>query len=268
IQALLHADARAGRGARGWPALYWIACALGLLAHPTVVSVMAGGLAWSLVGGPRDGRARARHLALWHLAPWLFFAAYYVGFVRWMAIGGGPPHSVPAVLGETAAYALGIPAALGESVALPLAAVGVGLALGGMWRAGGRALVALYALAIAVVPPLGIALSGSSVLFPRYLSVPAALALLVLAYGLARLWARGRAWRGAVAVAVALFLAGNAVPLARLARDGRGQYRAALRHVAEATPTALVTVSGDHDFRNEMVIQHYRGVLGPDRWVR
>jgi hypothetical protein len=276
VFALLHAGPSAWRG---WPPIYWIACVLGLLAHMTVVSVMAAGLAWSLArplgnglrDGPRDGEAgRTRWLraATWHVPPWLFFAAYALLFARRMAIGGGPPHSVLSILGETAAYTVGIPAALGVSVALPLLAGAVLLALASMWRAGGRALAGFYALAIAVVPPLGVAFSGSSALFPRYFSVPAALALLLLGYALARLWARAGLWRGAVALLVALFLAGNAAPLVRLVRDGRGQYRAALQHVADATPTAAVTVSGDHDFRNEMVIHHYRRVLGPDRWLR
>lgn len=268
VWAVLHAGPRAWRG---WPPIYWVACVLGLLSHLTVVSVMAAGLAWSLADRPREseaGGARWRRAAYWHLPPWLFFAAYYLAFARRMAIGGGPPHSVLSILGETAAYTVGIPAALGVSLALPLLAGGVLLASGSMWKAGGHALVCFYVLAIAIVPPLGMALSGSSALFPRYFSIPVALALLLLGYGLARLWARAGLWRGAVALLVGLFLVGNAAPLVRLARDGRGQYRAALRHVAEATPTALVTVSGDHDFRNEMVIQHYRRVLGPDRWVR
>lgn len=265
VWALLHA----GPGAwRGWPPIYWAACVLGLLSHLTVVSVMVAGLAWSLMGSREAGRARWLRAAYWQVPPWLFFAVYYLAFVRRMLIGGGPPHSAVSILGETAAYTLGIPAALGVSVALPLLIGGVLLALAMIWRAGGRALVGFYVLAIAVVPPLGIALGSSSALFPRYFSVPAALALLLLGFGLARLWARAGLWRGAAALLVALFLAGNAAPLLRLARDGRGQYQAALRHVAEATPTAVVTVSGDHDFRNEAVIQHYRGAVGPDRWVR
>lgn len=265
----LYALLRAGpTGGRGWAPLYWVACVLGLLAHLTVVSVMVAGLAASASWGGGAGGARWRRLAWWHLPPWLFFAAYYLAFARRMAIGGGPPHTVLAILAETAAYTLGIPAALGASLALPLLIGGVGLALGSMWGAGGRALVGFYALGIAVVPLLGIPLSGSSALFPRYFIVPAALVLLLLGYALARLWARAGAARGAVALLVALFLAGNAAPLARLVRDGRGQYRAALQHVAAATPTAVVTVSGDHDFRNEMVIQHYRRALGRDRWVR
>ena len=94
------------------------------------------------------------------------------------------------------------------------------------------------------------------------------LVLLLAGYVLARLWARGSAWRWVTLGLVALFLAGNALHTCRLGRDGRGQYQAALRHLVERTPTPVVSVCSDSDFRNGPLIGYHAAAIGLGRRIR
>jgi hypothetical protein len=255
----------------GWASVYWLACTLALLSHLTAIAVLAGGLAYGAVRaweGTGPWRDRALRLAVWHGPPWLLFAAHYLGFVRHMQIGGGPRHALVPVLGETAAYASGIPIALGPPVALPLLLAVVGFALALLWRRGGRAPVAFYTLAVLAAPALGLAAGNSTLRFPRYFVVNVAFALVLVAHALGWAWTRGAAWRAIAAAAAVLFVAGNAFPTARLVRDGRGQYRAVLRHIANASSGPEITVSSDHDFRNAMMIEHYRAAVGLEHTLR
>src|SRR5436190_22797286 len=53
------------------------------------------------------------------------------------------------------------------------------------------------------------------------------------------------------------FVGCNAVPVARLVAGGRSQDRAVLFWIAEQTSGPVVTFSGDHDFRVEMVMMWF-----------
>ena len=267
VYALLHRETRAWVR---WAVVYGVACIVGLLSHLVMAPVMAAGLLWA-AGDVLAARGRRRaefgRLLAWHAGPWVVFAAYYFGFVRRLSIGGGPDNPLAGVLGEAAAFTLGLPAEAGRWLALPVLVVAVGVALGLLWRRE-RGLAVFFLLAMGVLPLLGSGLGRFQLLFPRYFIVSAALAVLLLGYVLARLWLRGRWARVGVLALVALFLAGNARHGVRLGQDGRGQYRAALHYLADETASPVVTVTADADFRNRPVIGYHAATSGLGRRIR
>ena len=267
IFALLHAP---GRPMSWWAAVYGLACVLGLLSHLVAFQVMLGGLVWSVAVAFRTGgrwRDRIVQLVCWQFVPWIFLGLYYLGFVQKLEVGGGPTLALSTVLGQLSAYSLDLPGGLGTAVALPvfLGVVAVAAVLIGRHD---RALAGFYLTAIIVAPALGLLGSRFVLLYPRYFIVSAAVGLLLAAYALARLWDSGRAARAAAAVVLAAFLLGGGVHTARLLRDGRGQYQAALRYVGAHTPTRTVTLSSDSDFRNVGIIAYYAKAVGPARYLQ
>ena len=262
IYALWHS---AGRTTSAWAAVYGLSCVLGLLAHLVTFQVMLAGLAWSMAQGGRNWsrwRDRIVHLVCWHLGPWLFLGIYYLGFVRRIEIGGGPRLALGDVLGTLAAFSLGLPGGMGAWIALPVVLGVTLLALVLLWRRD-RATAAFFAVGIYVAPALGVCSSRFVLLYPRYFIVSAALALLLAGYLLARLWNSGGLGRWASVIVLGGLLAGSDIRTARLLRDGRGQYQAALRYIAERTPPGTITVSSDSDFRNFGVMDYYAQAVGP-----
>ena len=254
-----------GKPASAWAIVYALACMLGLLAHPVTFQVMLAGLVWSVARALpswRRWREHLVHFASWHLVPWTWLALYYFGFVRKVEIGGGPVLALSDVLGSLAAYSLGFPSGVGATVALPVFLGVILVGLGLVWFRS-RAWFGFFVTAIFVAPAVGLISSRFVLLYSRYFVVSAAVGLLLAGYALTRLWFAGRAARGVGVVALAGFLAGNGAHTRHLLRDGRGQYQAALRHIAARTPSAAITVASDSDFRNYGVIGYYAKAVGP-----
>ncbi|MBX3748818.1 MAG: hypothetical protein KF897_01865 [Opitutaceae bacterium] len=266
VLALLH---RGERGSGRWVVVYALAAIVGLLAHLVTAFVLVAGFAWTLVGpGWKRGtwRAGLKDLLAWHGGPGVLLAAYYVGFVRRLSIGGGPDNPLLGVLGDTAAFTFGVPAAAGLlalAVALLITVVSVA------WIARrDRGLAVFFLLGAVVLPLLGPVLGRFQLLFPRYFIISATLVVMLAGYVGARAWRAGFSARLAVVVALALVLAGNAGHSLRLAYDGRGQYRAALQFMADASAAPVVAVTADADFRNRPVLGYHAATSGLGRRVR
>lgn len=259
-----------GRPASGWAVVYGFACALGLLAHMVAFQVLLAGAAWSALvvfKNWNNWRDRWVHLACWHLGPGLFFGAYYFGFARMVDRGGGPTIPLAELLRTLSVFTLGLPRGTNAAGAMELF---LGVTLAGwflIWRRD-RALAVFYFTGIFLAPAAGIYSSGYAVLFPRYFIMSGALAVLLGGYALARLWTASRTGRLLAGVLLGAFLVGNGVHVARLLRDGRGQYQAALRYIGEHTPAGPITVSSDSDFRNFIVMEYYKAAVGPDHQLQ
>lgn len=272
VYALMHA---AGRPANKWAVVYGLGCGLGLMSHLVTFQVMLAGLVWSgLVLFKRWGSWRERlvHLAGWHLGPWLLLGIYYLGFVRKIEIGGGPKLALGEVLRTLAVFCLGFPSGPGAWVALPVFLGATLLGLGLLWRRD-RAVAGFYGAGIFLAPALGLGSSRFVLLYPRYFIMSAALALVVVGYALARLWFSGMGPMGRmgpmiVGLLLGVFLMGNGLHVFRLLRDGRGQYQAALRYIADHTPAGVITVSSDADFRNFAVMDYYKSAVGPQHQLQ
>ena len=238
----------------------WLCVALGFLAHPSFLHVYLALLAWSGLHAFADGGWRG--LAHQHAVPLAVLGALYWITLRHMLVGGGPILAPLEVLRETLALASGAPQAepwQGLTLVATLAGLSVGLACA--WRRD-RGEGAFVLLALSVAPALVVFVTRPELLYFRYFLVLVPFAYLLLAQALAALGRRGWLGRGGVAVVLALYAAGQGARIEPLLRDGRGQYGATLRFMAEATSDPLIEVGSDHDFRNLAVLEYHARRLG------
>ena len=238
---------------------YWAACALALLSHAAAVQVIGAGVLWSLVHAIRARTplpATVRTLVSWHLVPLGTTAAFFLFFLRRMSVGGAPEPAVRQTLGELVAYTFGLPNPEIGWFALPLLILAAAVAL---WRLGRRSPedATFHAVVIFSAPVLALLAARMAVLFPRYFIFGSAWSLLLVAYGAAVAWRRGGWMRPAAIAGLVLFGAGNFAHTRVLLRHGRGEYRAALRYIAEHTSTSDISLCSDHDNRNYMLIAYY-----------
>lgn len=265
----LFAAQRGGLAPRSrWAVLYGLAGLLALLSHALAVHVLTGVLAWSLLRWWRAGlrgTALALAAAVWHAVPLAGAAGLYLGFLRGLAIGGGPEEGVLPVLGRTVAYATGLPVALGTGALVLVGTALVALGLRWLIVQGDDAWV-FYLTAVVLSPLAVLVVQPGQLHFERYFVLSAALALLLGGRLLAALGARGLEGAALAALLLLAFGAAQAPRLERLLRDGRGQYRAALASLLAWDPAPRVFVSSDHDFRNGLMLRHYAArVAGGER---
>jgi len=251
-----------------WAALYFGACVIGLMAHLAMVQVMLAAGCWVVImlfTNLSVWREHLRRVLIFLLPSWLFFGAYYFGFVRNIEIGGGPENGLSQVRAELAVTLLGTPALSGMIVlSILLGAIVAGLVL--VWHRS-RGWAIFYVAAIFATPAIGILFSRFTLLFPRYFIISAAFALIVIGYGLTRLWWHSRIGRGLCLAALLLFLIGNALQVERLWAAGRGHYQEALSTIIKRTPFEAVTISSDHDFRNYALVDYYQTLAEAPRKI-
>jgi hypothetical protein len=236
----------------------WVALVLAMLALAFAVHFLVALVAWSAVRTLRRGgwRYAAATLVWWYAVPIGVFAIFYFGFLRVMERGGGTRGGTLASLARAFGAAMGLPGGVPAPVVLTLAVTVT--AFGVAWLAARRSdLWILYVVGM-VVSPVAVILFHKSQ-SGRHFIVSATLWLLLAARLLAWLTTRGRTARAIVAIMLAAFLLGNALRTMPLIRYGRGTFRDALRYIASHTPreTETVRVTGDHDFRNRMVVEYY-----------
>ncbi len=249
-----------------WTITYWLVCAFGLLAHATMVHVLAGGAAWSLVRviGVENKTSAWLRAVRWHAVPVGGAALYYFAFLRHLSIGGGPETTALAVLGEAVGFTLGLPT---STIVVALTIFGLVAGLAWMGKRS-RELAALYGAMVFVAPLATIALSRFSLLFPRYLIVACVGALLIAGLFIAVAWTSGRAGRIAAVGLSAVIVIGSSLPTLELLRHGRGNFRAVLRYLAAHTPTPEISVCSDQDNRTVPLLQYYAPSTLPDRAFR
>ncbi len=245
---------------------YSSAATLAFLAHPSAAVVLLGGIVLHGVALRPRGVAEAPAALVVHGLPALALALFALAFLRLMSIGGGPERPVPAVLGETATYTIGMPATWPGWIGASILAVACGISLLMVSRRQ-PGLGTAYASVIIVGPWIGLVLGPSPGPYPRYFLVPTAFALVLTSYGLTRLWARGRPYRAALVVAAALMVQGNLAHTRTLLDNGRGNYREALRDIAASSPFREITLTSDYDLRNGTVAAWHADAAGGDRTV-
>ncbi len=251
---------------------FWACAVLGFLSHATFILAAMAFLAGSLVQEIRTAgplAKRALRVAVLHLPPLVFFAGWYVFFLRPMTIGKGPILGTGPVIGQAAALLLGLPDAPGfraAAVILTLALIAAGIL---SLRDERRVLGAFFLTVLLAAPALLLLLSRPQFLYFRYLIVCFPFFLLLLARAACeaarRLPAR---WRWVPWVALALVVAGQVPRDFRLLTVGRGQYSAAFQYVVEHSPPGVVRIASDQDFRNEMLFDFYAPRVPPPSHLR
>ncbi|MDY6825412.1 MAG: hypothetical protein SWH68_16690 [Thermodesulfobacteriota bacterium] len=248
---------------------FWGVSIMGILAHSTVVMVLAALVPYAVMydrphtaaGGGNVFR-RLVVACLYFSVPATFCVFFYLLFIQPMVVGGGPVYGSARVAGQTAAMLMGIPdTATGRTAAL--AGAGVILIAGSflLYRRKDRLWV-FFPLMLIVVPVLVIVITRPTFLYFRYFMVCLPFFFLLLARLLAGIYRfLGARWRLRANVIIALvtgvFITGHATRIIPLVQEGRGHYRAALTDIADRTDRFPTRIGSEHDFRNKLLIGFY-----------
>lgn len=240
-----------------WAALFALAALLGLLAHLTELYVLLAFVAWAVADWRlnKTGRRFAWSLLAAFAAPAVAFIALWLVDLRQLTVNGGPANNLTDVLRELMRDTLGLPRGPWELLGIVVLA-GVTHELWQLARARQAEWIFL-AMVIFIAPVLVIVMARPPFLLPRYFVVAMPFLLLLVARALARLANRPGWGRAAAFALLAAFLAGSGVRDARLLRDGRGNYRAAVEYMVGNTPAGEEAIASDNDFRNPMVLNYY-----------
>jgi len=229
-------------------------CALlAFLSHPTFVYVYAALFAWAWIKLPAGRRLRG--LAALFALPTAGYALYEALQIP-LSIDGAASYGLGDILLRTAAVWSGAPA--GVAAALIGGAILAGLAACELARLQRErfdeavffAVLFAGALAFAAIFPFP---------FERHFYACLPFALMLAAGELTRLLRAGGAGRAAAVALGLAFVLGNGARDAELATAGRGHYQEAVARMAADTPGKVVTVGGDHDTRDRLVLDFYAG---------
>jgi hypothetical protein len=242
-------------------ALFWGASILGLLSHATfIMATMAlclGHLADEVRAEGTFRRKLLRSVA-WHAPPLIFFAGWYVYFLRGMTIGEGPIYPVREVLAQASALLIGfpqLPASAGVAMMWVLVFVALGAAI---LRQESDAQWAFYLAILFLAPALLLIVARPKYLYFRYLIVCFPFFHLLFSHLVCRCyrsWARR--WRWIPVATVALLVAAQTPRIHSLLSLGRGRYAEALAYIAEHSRGGVVRIGSDHDFRNSLMVYFY-----------
>ena len=242
--------------------LFWIACILGLLAHPLFVQVYLALLGWSayrIARSSNDLKSRVMTVAQCHIVPLVAIAVLYASFLRGMTVVGGEITPVWEIVARSASLTLGVPARSATAwtvIASMIAAAVLGWGLFLLWRLRDDRWV-FFALAIVIAPAGIILVRRPDVLYERYFLLPLTFFVLLLAYVLARTMRAGRIGAIMSVIAIASLMISNGEHTGRLIREGRGHYLEALTFIRDHTSDPSISVTSDHDFRNRLLLEFY-----------
>lgn len=254
-----------GRLASGSAALAGCAV-LGFLSQLLYVEPLLAAGVWLAAGlarrGPDAGTA-ARRIALAFGPSAAIAAAAAFFLVRGMELGAGETYVLSEQLVRALSHAAGGPARGLPALACATAfAAAFALGLRALRRAGRDEWI-FHLVAVVLAPAAILLLTRPPTLPIRWFVLPAAFAYLPIARALADALTRGGAARSVAVLALGAFALGNGARTATLWRDGRGDYRAAIRYLAEHDADGAIEIASDQDFRNRSMLQRYAPVLPP-----
>ena len=254
---------------------YALLACVGFLSHLSFLPVLLSQAVWSLAALIWSRHAAGSwKLLLGKLTVAFGLPALLVGWLWWVDlsranVGGGPNLDAWLVACDTVSMPFG--ASLPESFSLPCAVLMAALLVTGLWMLRGVATlegVGLISLTI-IAPAVLFGMAPAGLVYPRHFLVSLSVLIPVAGIGMAR-WLDGESplLRLAGIVAVSVWCLGNGSELVRFWIAGRGQYQAALEHIAAGTSGRLTGVGGDVDFRNSMVMTFYQSRLRKYRALR
>ena len=256
------------------PAIFGMACILGLLAHLTFVMGYLAILfwtAWIILRQPRPLKDGLCTLLAWHAAPLAFTALLWLGFVRGMTYGRGPEQTL------LVTAAKGLAALAGAPQRLPWAVVAaVCVACLAAWCLAlcfhERPRRAVFFLTAILLAP-AVVLTAFPIDFysVRYLLVPLQTVLILMASELAVVATSAGRLLPRLAVCVGLLACGgNLARDAVLIHRGRGEYRRILQLLKDdgvGNPSRVITLGSNHDLRTQLLVAYHEHGL-PGRPIR
>jgi hypothetical protein len=240
-------------------AAYTASALFGLLSHPIFAGFLGAAWAWSGYRLLRSGGNRTRALRELGMAqglPLLGLAALYLADLRHVVPGGGTPAgSLIDSFGVSLAWAVGAPrAAAAQLVGCILAVLLLDLGIRRLARAGADSWI-FFVGVIVVFPIVLILARGSTFVYTRHFLVGTTFLLILLGELIGEWWNHGR--RALSAAVVVGYCALNGWHIADLEAHGRGQYREAIRFIADQTPGSTISIGGDQDFRIGVELMYY-----------
>ncbi len=254
---------RSGKWLAAWTYAL-IACG-GFLGHLSFLPVFLAQAVWSLAA-----LIWVRHSAgSWKLLLVKLIVAFGVPalLIGWLwlvdlsrtTVGGGPELNPLLVACETFSMPFG--ASLPDSFTLPCGLLMAALLVTGLWslrRAATLEVVGLASLPV-IAPAVLFGLAPDGLVYPRHFLVSLTLLIPVAGWGLFRWFAADRQWvRFAGILTLGVWCWGNGSEIVRFWNAGRGQYQAALDHIAAGNSGRLTAVGSDFDFRNSMIMVFYQ----------
>lgn len=275
LGAFLAAELWLEKPSPGRTVAFIVVSLLGIMAHLTFFVVQGAiglRLAIALLGRNKSFVSTAARLTVLFGVQIVYLTAFAAIAVDSLVIGG----LIDAPLAENLAVILLLSFGI-DAFEPPLAMIPMGLALALIpasalvleavrGRAGGGAWI-VPGVVVFVFPLLFMAIFPESKTAPRYFLVCLPFALLLCARLIAWGAERGRRGQAVALVALILFTFGNGHLLAKFFAVGRGDYAAAVRTMAAASPRQT-RVAGYHAFRIPTVLAYHARVSGLDGKVR
>jgi hypothetical protein len=244
----------------GLQVVFGFVCVFGLLSHLTFVEWYAGmfaGSAWIAFREPTPVLKRIGLLLRGHSIPLLLFPVVYVLHYQGNKVGGAEVSHWPQVAADTLSLLCGA----AEQVlprSLVFTAIFILMGVGGtrLFRLRDPAFIVCLLLS-SVVPLVLLMWQQFPFVYPRHFLVNILACLLLCASGFSSVAEAFRGARILVAVGLMMIMFGNAIPSWELIRIGRGEYSSSLRKIALETSGKTISLGGDHDFRNSMMVEYF-----------
>jgi hypothetical protein len=261
----LRNDQRIELGTVAWFGMWVIA---GFLSHLSFVYVYLAMFGYSLyrLTKRRLSYASISKVATFHMLP-LGMLLVLAWWVSKMSIGADREYAASSAALVAARELVGVPGGKAAAVSAALVLVGMaGYACMRMRSRGSDEWV--FFLLLGIAPAVVLWWFSPSLVYPRYFFVLTPFALLLVAYALADLWARGKCGRLAAVCCVCLYALGQIQPVRSLLTDGRGQYQSLLSYVALETAGDVISIGGYDDGMVNAVLQHYKRTLPANKHLR
>ena len=241
-----------------------LACA-GFLSHLSFLPVFLAQAVWSLaaliwsrqLGGSWNSVLGKLLVAFG--SPSLMVGGLWLVDLSRTHVGGGPELIPLVVACDTLSMPFGV--SLPEAYSFPLGLLFAALLITGLWslrRAPTLEIVGLAGLTV-IAPAVLFGMAPQGLVYPRHFLVSLTLLIPVAGAGLARwLTADRRLLQLPGFLVVTVWCLGNGSELIRFWSSGRGQYQAALAHIAGSEGDRELLVGGDFDFRNAMLVGFYQ----------
>jgi hypothetical protein len=246
-------------------AIFWMASIVGILSHATFVIILAA-LFCLFVAQELQRKssltAKGINLGLYFLVPVGFAAGFYIFFIRHIEIGGGPIYSTWEVVCRAASLTLGFPEGpLWGALALVCVAAVIAAGTLYLYREKSAHWI-FFPVALLLAPFLLIVVTQPTYIYFRYFIVCIPFFYLLLGFLAAKSYrSASQPGRWMLVLIMVFFFLAQAQRIVPLLRLGRGNYLAAVQHIASNSEENTIRIGSDHDFRNKVLLAFYTTFL-------
>jgi len=241
--------------------IFWLSIIAGFLSHLLFAYIFAGfffSVLFPLLSRPVKLGRRWIEFAKWYFAPSIFIVFFLMFFVKNLVLAGGLP--APQAIERFSLFiipALGLPYGFTASILVAFVVFFAVL----FWlycieRQGNRNWI-FFSIVVALVPTLTLFLP-LPFFNPNYLIFSLPFFYLLLASMLSNFILQKK-WQFLFAILIiVLFCFFSINEIKRHFKLGRGNYIEALQYIVQETKDPIISITSDHDFRNEKMLNFYR----------